>query len=250
MTRQHARRTSGFTLIELLIVGAIVSMLAAILLPTFARARESARRASCQSNLQQIGLGWLQYASDYDERVLPSSIREPGREVFWWGSWDGTTLRPDEGSLQPYMKSARIQACPSLGNRMSGALELPGYGYNHGFLSPFSVPTYHVVPASLSDIGAPSETVAFADAARINSRDKATLEGSAEMGVPSGGHPTFHARHNGLGNVLWADGHVKAMKPTYNSSLSGSQIQTFRYNELGDLDRDGDLSTNEYFDLE
>lgn len=178
---------------------------------------------------------------------------EPGREVFWWGSWDGATLHADEGLLRPYKKSARIQPCPSLGG-LSGALQLPGYGYYHGFLSPFRVPTFHVAPASLSSIGAPSETVAFADAARINSRDKATLEGSAEMGVPSGGHPTFHARHGGTGNVLFADGHVKAMKPTYSSSVSGYEIQTFRRtfrrNELGDLDRDGDLSTNEYFDLD
>src|SRR5687767_6194063 len=61
-------RKSGFTLIELLVVIAIIAILAAILFPVFARARENARRASCQSNLKQVGLGFVQYTQDYDER--------------------------------------------------------------------------------------------------------------------------------------------------------------------------------------
>jgi prepilin-type N-terminal cleavage/methylation domain-containing protein len=65
----------AFTLIELLVVIAIIALLAAILFPVFARARENARRASCQSNMKQIGLGILQYAQDNDERL-------PGRPAF------------------------------------------------------------------------------------------------------------------------------------------------------------------------
>ena len=69
------RQKRGFTLIELLVVVAIIGILAAILFPVFARARENARRASCQSNLKQIGLGIAQYTQDYDERVVTRSGR-------------------------------------------------------------------------------------------------------------------------------------------------------------------------------
>ena len=81
MSRLHRRFSTkpggfkmGFTLIELLVVIAIISILAAILFPAFARARENARRASCQSNLKQIGLGIFQYTQDYDERLPATAV--------------------------------------------------------------------------------------------------------------------------------------------------------------------------------
>ena len=80
------RRKSAFTLIELLVVIAIIAILAAILFPVFARARENARRSSCQSNLKQIGLGQLQYVQDYDEKYALSIVgaTDPPTPVCRW----------------------------------------------------------------------------------------------------------------------------------------------------------------------
>src|ERR671914_167689 len=95
--RAAERSAKGFTLIELLVVIAIIAILAAILFPVFARARENARRASCQSNLKQLGLGIMQYSQDYDERLVHTGYDE--------ASW---RIR-----IFPYVKSAQIYFCPS-----------------------------------------------------------------------------------------------------------------------------------------
>src|SRR5215216_6607048 len=93
----NSRAMKGFTLVELLVVIAIIAILAAILFPVFSRARENARRSSCQSNLKQLGLGMAQYVQDYDERFV---------------SWRSTTTGWAE-LLQPYVKSTQVLQCPS-----------------------------------------------------------------------------------------------------------------------------------------
>src|SRR3954471_9579763 len=96
--KSHIKR--GFTLIELLVVIAIISILAAILFPVFGRARENARRSSCQSNLKQIGLGIAQYSQDYDELMVPVEVSTASTDAW-------------QMLLQPYLKSEQIFACPS-----------------------------------------------------------------------------------------------------------------------------------------
>lgn len=93
----------AFTLIELLVVIAIIAILAAILFPVFARARENARRSSCQSNLKQIGLGIAQYTQDYDEKYPPAFIYNSngGFDAAW------------PVLVQPYVKSTQVFICPS-----------------------------------------------------------------------------------------------------------------------------------------
>lgn len=113
-------RRKAFTLIEILVVIAIISVLAAILFPVFARARENARRASCQSNLRQLALGFMQYMQDYDERTplrhgaAPSLVT--AQTPYGWAD-----------SLQPYLKSTQIFKCPSESGAVSDDPREVGY---------------------------------------------------------------------------------------------------------------------------
>ena len=104
-------RPKGFTLIELLVVIAIIAILAAILFPVFARARENARRASCQSNFKQISIGIIQYTQDYDEN-FPLSTVYAGTLALDAATPAGETIGWADG-IQPYLKSLQVYQCPS-----------------------------------------------------------------------------------------------------------------------------------------
>jgi prepilin-type N-terminal cleavage/methylation domain-containing protein/prepilin-type processing-associated H-X9-DG protein len=104
MQMRSRQRVAAFTLIELLVVIAIITILAAILFPVFARARENARRAGCQSNLKQIALGIFQYTQDYDEKLPVLMVNDSPSPTAPFGWAD---------ALQPYLKSTQIFQCPS-----------------------------------------------------------------------------------------------------------------------------------------
>jgi prepilin-type N-terminal cleavage/methylation domain-containing protein len=253
------RLNAAFTLIELLVVIAIIAILAAILFPVFAQAKAAAKKTASISNLKQIGLAWQMYGNDYDDTMMRVRVDGPaGTAIYWWGSFDGTVLRPEGGLLYRYTRSQGIQVDPTFDNRLRTVLGFTGYGYNYAYLSPstYEPPTYQEVPkpANYGQIAEVAATVCFATAARINNWSTATptLEGSTYLDPPSSQYPGFHGRNSGVGVVLWCDGHAKASKPALRTGSFGYGFNAadFVRENLGDIDKDGDLNTDELFDLQ
>jgi prepilin-type N-terminal cleavage/methylation domain-containing protein/prepilin-type processing-associated H-X9-DG protein len=224
MKQFNSRR--AFTLIELLVVIAIIAILASILFPVFGRARENARRSSCQSNLKQIGLGIMQYTQDYDEKYPKS--RGGGNQALA-GTWFT--------DIQPYMKSKQIFQCPSdSGTNRSGSTGRyngdttqylhSSYGYND---------TFH--QRAMASVTSPASTVLGTDANAIPIANVAPTNWQPEVSNPSpflidntttrpavagvtatgtgDDNSDFTGpipRHLETCSVMWADGHVKSLR--------------------------------------
>jgi len=201
----------GFTLIELLVVIAIIAILAAILFPVFARAREKARQTSCLSNLKQIGLANMMYAQDYDERLVSEYSYSPRPKLYWWFDL-----------LYPYMMNYQLIECPSDGfpyyyngdYRPPGLPEIDILSYavahvrhdaNHN-----SIPSQ--AGGKLSVVHEPANTINFFDANNHQmftggSRDYRLLDI-----IDTGSTSRIALRHNDGFNAAFCDGHAKWLR--------------------------------------
>lgn len=215
-------RRRGFTLIELLVVIAIIAILAAILFPVFAKAREAARKSSCSSNLKQIGLAILSYAQDYDEQY-PYDSAAYSAGITGNGNWFSST-NSWVARVQPYIKNQNVFQCPSgapLNPSNQPRINLIGYWGNGAFFA-----SSGNQPVNMASVPAPADIPMAYDGLDGTNRDvevfrpfwsnATTFDDSNSFATQVNGQYRTGA-HNDTVNCLWGDGHVKAAK---NRSLN------------------------------
>lgn len=242
-------KRGAFTLIELLVVIAIIAILASILFPAFARARENARRASCSSNLKQIALGIMQYTQDYDEHTPLRDGAAPGNVTasnpYGWAD-----------SLQPYLKSVQLFKCPSESGATSSNPTEAGYthyfyntGVNNISIAAVAYPSQSILTGDGNaeksrqasqgcKLGTTSSPITDADAGEAaqghwGTPALACAGGDNDpdnplnfLGASAGSSKAF-GRHLDGANYAFVDGHVKWLKGDHVAG-TGSEINGSR----------------------
>ncbi len=240
----------AFTLIELLVVIAIIAILAAILFPVFAQARARARAISCISNLKQVGTGSQMYSQDYDERVMNEHVSLTDEEVGL--AADGTNHRDWRRFwpyfIQPYLKNRQITVCPdALDNGPDWTNDQENLRDLGSIATNDMMSSWDADTVKLASVAEPANHVQFADAGTIYDTKQGDSWGGRSNGYaiydknPDGyktaynsvavgayffnedranwqesqNHDAYRmavARHQGLCNVVFHDGHAKAIK--------------------------------------
>jgi prepilin-type N-terminal cleavage/methylation domain-containing protein/prepilin-type processing-associated H-X9-DG protein len=242
-------KKGGFTLIELLVVIAIIAILASILFPVFGRARENARRSSCQSNLKQIGLGLIQYSQDYDEAYVRNVYATSATQV----DTSNTNAAASNAnrwrwmdSVFPYIKSNQVFSCPSDATNERYVYNPPGTGNGLGTASFGSYTLNSTAATTNVTVGGPglegtNQTLAAASAPATtlwamdagpgwngsanNPWNMQLFRGSTGNTIRQAAQPpalwpgtqhsaTLPERHLETINCLFLDGHVKSLKLT------------------------------------
>lgn len=228
------RGVKGFTLIELLVVIAIIAILAAILFPVFARAREKAKQASCLSNVKQLTLGIKMYSSDYDETLpfaliyLPDGLfaGEGGLPPNWIQQHRSNSYRygylwPDV--IFPYVKNEQIFFCPAVDD------DWIGYGYNiylgYTAYKPPREDQQMYTGMKEASLAVPAETVMIID---HRTHTKSSMYNYMHFYIAPWNVNEYRGIHNGMVNIGFVDGHAKAYRPSaaYDYCMSDRQGYT------------------------
>ncbi len=222
------KKRLGFTLIELLVVIAIIAILAAILFPAFARAREQARKTSCMSNLKQLGLAVMQYTQDYDEKF-------PNTAQNWKPATDANYYKTPKFALDAYSKSSQIWTCPSDSNWANN-----NGGVSYGSMMDDWFNTHAFTPSGQDDnyvAGLNSGLTIWSpnkDALGNNIFDGVSLAAVQTAATKPifwdqcqwhAGRPVLYSNGpvtDGSRNMVFVDGHAKFVKGTYYAPLDAS----------------------------
>lgn len=276
----------GFTLVELLVVVALIAILTAMLMPVLANARDGGNRARCCVQLKELAAAALAYADDYSGRYVPAasdlySTNPEGGKCRWhgWRSKRGKNFQAEKGPLWPYLgRCGGLKLCPTAKylktvDSVSGSAKANmfesgcgGYGYNAAYVGGTYYKNYgadstgrepYEIASLASEIGRPSKTVMFADAAIATGpgyfQEYSFVEPPHHLQYAQGtctvveagqSSPTMHFRHGGMANVAWCDGHVSCETMAFTWDGSNTYGADNRANNLGYIG-DGD---NRLFD--
>ena len=242
----NSRQTKAFTLIELLVVISIMALLMGVLMPVLAAARSGSRALACKSNLRQLLLASIGYATENDGFYVPaaSDMWDNAGLHRWHGRRDtlDEPFDPLRGPLASYLADGRVKECPEKrdfvqGRKWSENFEqgCGGYGYNMTYIGSriwqnglSSVQTWkdaYALTTRMTEVAAPGRTLMFADTAMAKDRSSpaggqgflieysfAEPPFTVHNGRPATEFymsPSIHFRHRDRANIDWADGHVE-----------------------------------------